>query len=63
MNKMATVQEVLYELNLNKKVLTRQQVLTLRGQALNGDADGAAKGLQTLLKRKKGRSNETHERG
>jgi len=60
---MATAQEVLRILSLNKRILTRQQVLTLRGQALNGDADGAVKGLQNLLKRKKGRSNETHERG
>ena len=31
--------------------LDRQQVLTLRGQALNGDLDGAIKGLARLTGR------------
>lgn len=36
----------------NAGSLTRQQVKTLRGQALAGDTDGAMKGLENILKRK-----------
>lgn len=32
-----------------KRQLTRQQYLTLRGQVLAGDADGAMRGLQKIL--------------
>ena len=32
--------------------LTRQQIKTLRGQAMAGDVDGAIKGLERLLRRK-----------
>ena len=32
-----------------KPQLTRQQFLTLRGQILAGDADGAMRGLQEIL--------------
>ncbi|MDL2206250.1 hypothetical protein LJC33_04985 [Eubacteriales bacterium OttesenSCG-928-N13] len=32
--------------------LTRQQLLTLRGQALAGDLTGAEKGLERILRRK-----------
>lgn len=32
-----------------KQQLTRQQFLTLRGQILTGDAEGAMRGLQRLL--------------
>lgn len=32
--------------------LTRQQIKTLRGQAMAGDIDGAIKGLERLLGRK-----------
>ena len=32
-----------------KRQLTRQQFLTLRGQILAGDSDGALKGLQKIL--------------
>lgn len=33
--------------------LTRQQIKTLRGQALAGDIDGAIKGLERLERKKK----------
>ena len=33
------------------KILTRQQLLTLRGQILNGDIEGFKKGLQNILRR------------
>lgn len=34
-----------------KNLITKQQLLTLRGQVLNGDSDGAVKGLARLLRR------------
>ena len=37
---------------LKEQGLTRQQIKTLRGQALAGDIDGAIKRLQNILKRK-----------
>ena len=37
-----------------RKRLTRQQLLTLRGQILNGDIDGFKKGLQKVLSKKYG---------
>ena len=36
------------------KILTRQQLLTLRGQILSGDIDGFKKGLQKVLRKKYG---------
>lgn len=39
--------------------LTRQQVLTLRGQALSGDAEGAKRGLEKILRRKHGENRQT----
>lgn len=35
-------------------VITKQELLTFRGQALNGDEDGAHKGLAKLVKERKG---------
>lgn len=43
---------ILRDLKTNAKRLTRQQLKTLRGQALSGDVDGAEKGLARILKRK-----------
>lgn len=37
---------------LKEQGLTRQQIKTLRGQALSGDIDGAIKGLERILGRK-----------
>ena len=37
---------------LKDQGLTRQQIKTLRGQALSGDIDGAIKGLERILGRK-----------
>jgi hypothetical protein len=42
----------LKRLKIFKKVLTRQERKTLKGQALSGDLDGAKKGLDNLLKSK-----------
>ena len=38
------------------KRLTRQQLLTLRGQILNGNIEGFKKGLQNILRRKNDKS-------
>lgn len=40
-----------------RKYMTNQQYRTLKGQALNGDIEGAVKGLQKLM-RKRGVSND-----
>lgn len=37
---------------LREQGLTRQQIKTLRGQALAGDIDGAIKGLERIMGRK-----------
>lgn len=41
--------EFLIVLNGQRERLTRQQFKTLRGQALAGDVNGAAKGLRQIL--------------
>ena len=43
------------ELRQYKGVLSRQQIQTLKGQALAGDVDGAKKGLERLLRRMYGK--------
>lgn len=40
-------------LRQNKKHLTKQQYLTIKGQMKAGDEDGARKGLDRLLKKKR----------
>ena len=53
---------------LKDQGLTRQQIKTLRGQALAGDIDGAIKGLATIKRQKEvmacefERSNRADER-
>lgn len=39
-------------LKSHRRSLSRQQYLTLKGQALSGDVLAAAKGLQKLLRRR-----------
>lgn len=34
-----------------RDILTKQQIKTLRGQAIHGDLDGAKKGLKKLVER------------
>lgn len=52
-----------YLLN-HKRSLTRQEFKTLRGQILAGDPEGAMKGLQNILeKRRQNRENSTCKRG
>lgn len=40
-----------------KPILTRQQFLTLRGQILGGDPEGAMKGLERLKRKIRGRGH------
>lgn len=49
---MNRLNETLRAIKANAGSLTRQQIKTLRGQALAGDIDGAIKGLERLLERK-----------
>lgn len=39
------------ELGKYRNVLSRQQINTLKGQAVNGNTEGARKGLNKLLRR------------
>ena len=41
-----------------RRVLTNQQYQTLKGQILAGDADGAMRGLESILKRRKERETQ-----
>lgn len=45
-------EEFLRHLKAYRGKLPRQAVLTLRGQALSGDVDGAIRGLAQILKNK-----------
>ena len=47
-------------LRSNKRNLTRQQLKTLRGQALGGDPAGALKGLQRILMQVHSNAIKTH---
>ena len=40
-----------------RRVLTHQQYQTLKGQILAGDADGAMRGLDSILQRRKERGS------
>ena len=42
------VTTILKILKANRGKITKQQVKTIRGQALSGDTDGARKGLKKL---------------
>jgi len=42
----------LRELRKHKDHLTKQQFKTLRGQVINGDCEGAKKGLKKILNRR-----------
>jgi hypothetical protein len=45
----ARIIAVLRIIRAHSESLTRQQIKTLRGQALSGDVDGAMKGLAKIL--------------
>ena len=46
------VKDALKMLRQYASVLTRQELLTFRGQILSGDVEGAFKGIQTILRRR-----------
>jgi hypothetical protein len=45
--------KALKALKANRGHITRQQIRTLKGQVLAGDPDGAMRGLQKLINKKK----------
>lgn len=47
----ANAADFLRQLRKHHRRLTRQQIRTLRGQALHGDIIGAYEGLNTILRR------------
>lgn len=49
-----TQSEFLKHLKAYRSVLSRHTLLTLRGQAVSGDVDGAMRGLARMLKNKSG---------
>ena len=51
------------ELKKHRLELTRQQMQTLRGQALAGDVEGARRGLEKVLRRHNGREKENGPSG
>ncbi|MDY6289998.1 MAG: hypothetical protein SPL86_00770 [Succiniclasticum sp.] len=54
--------QLLHELKVWKKFLTRQQYRTLKGQAVHGDVAGAEKGLQRLLRKGKSEVRTWHSK-
>lgn len=47
-----------YTLNKYKRLLTKQQYRTIKGQIIAGDILGAEKGLKKLIEKKKVNKNE-----
>lgn len=47
--------QALRYLNCVRPILTRQQFLTLRGQIIHGDTNGALRGLERLIRGKEAR--------
>ena len=46
-------ENAMYRLKKHRRMLTHQQYQTLKGQILAGNADGAMRGLESILKRRK----------
>lgn len=51
--------KALFYLRGYNRSLTSQQYMTLRGQILAGNVEGALKGLETLLERRKANATTT----
>ena len=47
------LQDFLKRLKNHRRKLSRQQLLTIRGQALSGNVDCAVKGLEKIMKRRR----------
>lgn len=50
----------IYQLSTLQRYLTTQQYKTLRGQILAGDAEGATRGLEKIIERRR-RDNATRQ--
>lgn len=44
-----TASEIMQLLRLYRDDMTRQQLRTIKGQALSGDTDGALKGIERII--------------
>lgn len=53
--------QTIKQLKAHRGELTRQQIQTLKGQALAGNAAGAMRGLQKILERKAHHGTETRQ--
>jgi hypothetical protein len=53
--------QALIRLKAYRGQLSPQQYKTLRGQILAGDAEGAARGLEKILERRRSRDNTTRQ--
>lgn len=51
LKKMNKADKFIKKLKRFNNILTKQQLKTLRGQAIKGDVEAAEKGLDTLIKR------------
>lgn len=56
-----TKAEIIAYLGANKHRISRQQLLTLRGQALAGNVEAAEKGLAKILRRQDGKDRQTEK--
>jgi hypothetical protein len=53
--------QALIRLKAHQALLSPQQYKTLRGQILAGDAEGAARGLEKIIERRRSRDNTTRQ--
>lgn len=53
--------ETLKLLDRYKRVLYREQYKVLKGQVLSGDSTGARRGLDTILRKRKGKGEDHPE--
>lgn len=54
--------EFLHALRIGSKYLSKQERLTLKGQAIHGDVAGAEKGLQNLMRKKRKQKADRQEK-
>ena len=48
---MCDIAKMFIELKKNRKYLTAQQYMTIKGQIISGNIDGAIKGMNKLIKK------------
>ena len=49
-----SIKDALLFLKANRDALTRRQITTIRGQILHGDVDGAVRGIERIVEKKRG---------